>query len=332
MKPLPAHRRRLLQALAASGCGVGLTAAGLPARAQQWPAKPIRIINPWPPGGPADAIARPVIEKASQLLGQQIVMESRSGANGMIGTELVSKASGDGYTLLLSHAGPTAISPALRKNMPYRTLDDFQHITLLAAPTIVLVIRPDLPYRDLQGLIAWGKANPAKLTYGSVGPGSTTHLASVMLEMMSGIKTVHVPYKGAAPVVTDLLGGQLDFAFLGNAAVAGHVQAGKLRLIATASPHRSAVAASTPAVSETLPGFQVVSWYGLAAPAATPAAIVDRVYQAFAAALKDPEVRAKLEQTGSDPGGMSPADFTAIIRSDIDRWEKVVAAAGLPKE
>ena len=302
------------------------------ASAQAWPAKPIRLINPWPPGGPADAIARPVIEKASQLLGQPLVMESRSGANGMIGTELVAKAAPDGYTLLLSHAGPTAISPALRKSMPYRTLEDFQHITLLAAPTIVLVIRPDAAFKDLQGMIAFGKAHPGKLTYGSVGPGSTTHLAGVMLNMMAGIDTVHVPYKGAAPVVTDLLGGQLDFAFLGNAAVAGQVQTGKLRLIATASPHRAAVAQGTPTVAELLPGFQVVSWYGLAAPAGTPSAIIDRIYQAFATALKDPEVRVKLEQTGSDPGGMSPAEFTDIIKVDLVRWEKAVVAAGLARE
>jgi tripartite-type tricarboxylate transporter receptor subunit TctC len=321
-------RGLIVGALIAVAAGAGASDAF----AQAWPAKPIKIINPWPPGGPSDAIARPVMEKASQFLNQQLVMESRSGANGMIGTELVAKAAPDGYTLLLSHAGPTAISPALRKTMPYRTLDDFQHITMVAAPTIVLVIRPDAAFKDLPGLIAWAKTHPGKLTYGSVGPGSTTHLGGVMLNVMAGIDTVHVPYKGAAPVVTDLLGGQLDFAFLGNAAVAGQVQTGKLRLIATASPHRAAVAKETPTVAELLPGFQVVSWYGLAAPAGTPPAIVDRIYQAFAAALKDPEVRARLEKTGSDPGGMTPAEFTEIIKVDLVRWEKAVIAAGLPRE
>jgi tripartite-type tricarboxylate transporter receptor subunit TctC len=330
MKPIPTRRRALKL-----GAGMVSTLALLPLRSiaqSQWPAKPIKVINPWPPGGPADTIARPVIEKVSQILGQQLVMESRAGANGMIGTELVAKSAPDGYTLLLSHAGPTAISPALRKTMPYRTLDDFQHITMVAAPTIVLVIRPDAPYQDLKGLVAWGKANPGKLTYGSVGPGSTTHLGGVMLDMMAGMQSVHVPYKGAAPVVTDLLGGRLDFAFLGNAAVAGQVKAGKLRLIATASPHRAAVARETPTVAELLPGFQVVSWYGLAAPAGTPAPIVDQIYRAFAAALKDPEVRNKLEQTGSDPGGMTPKEFTEMIKVDLARWERAVSAAGLARE
>jgi len=330
MKPSHAQRRALALSLAATSALSALPS--LVSAQSQWPTKPIKLINPWPPGGPADAIARPVIEKVSQILGQQLVMESRSGANGMIGTELVAKAAPDGYTLLLSHAGPTAISPALRKNMPYRTLEDFRHITMVAAPTIVLVIRPGAPYEDLRGLVAWGKAHPGKLTYGSVGPGSTTHLGGVMLNMMAGIDTVHVPYKGAAPGVTDLLGGRLDFAFLGNAAVAGHVKAGKLRLIATASPHRAAVARDTPTVAELLPGFQVVSWYGLAAPAATPVPIVERVYQAFATALKDPEVRARLEQSGSDPGGMTPDEFTRMIKVDLARWERAVAAAGLARE
>ncbi|MGE0314301.1 MAG: Bug family tripartite tricarboxylate transporter substrate binding protein [Lautropia sp.] len=302
------------------------------AAAQSYPDKPIRLISPWPAGGPAEAIARPVFDKVAALLGQQVVIESKSGANGMIGTSFVATSAPDGYTLLLSHAGPTAISPALQKTMPYDPIRDFEHITLVAAPTIVLLVQPSLPIKTVPELIAYAKAHPGKLSYGSVGPGSTTHLAGEMLAMMADLKLVHVPYRGAAPVMTDMLGGQIDMAFIGNAAAAQHVQSGKLRAIAVASKTRASVAPDLPTVDATLKGFEVGSWYGLAAPAGTPAPIIDRIYGAVAKALADPDVLARLKKTGSDPGGMPPAEFKARIESDIAQWARVVKAAGIEKQ
>jgi tripartite-type tricarboxylate transporter receptor subunit TctC len=300
--------------------------------AQAYPSKPIRLISPWPAGGPAETIARPVMDQLSAALGQPIVIESKPGANGMLGTSLVAKAAPDGYTLLLSHAGPTAISPALQREMPYDPLADFVHITLVASPTIALLVVPDLPVTTVPELVAYAKANPGKLAYASVGPGSTTHLAGEMLNMMAGIKLLHVPYKGAAPVITDLLGGRVQVAFLGYSAGAPHVKAGKLRAIAVASLKRSSVAPDLPTVSDTYPGFEVNSWYGLAAPAGTPAEIRDRIYTEIARVLRSPEIVERMRATGSEVGGMPPAEFTQKIRDDLALWAKAVKAAGLEKQ
>lgn len=302
------------------------------AMAQTYPSKPIRVISPWPPGGPADAIARPVLDRLAAALGQPVVLESRSGANGTIGTGYVATAAPDGYTLLLSHAGPTAISPAITRAMPYDPIKDFEHITLVASPTLVLVVLPDMPVKTVPDLIEYAKKNPGKLTYGSVGPGSTTHLAGEMLSMMADIKLVHVPYRGAAPLMTDMLGGRIHIAFIGNAAAAQHVKAGNLRAIAVTSKDRASIATELPTVHETLPGFEVSSWYGLAAPAGTPKPMVERLYTEVSKILRDREIVARLQQTGSEPGGMPPDQFTARIKSDIEQWAKVTTAAGLEKQ
>jgi tripartite-type tricarboxylate transporter receptor subunit TctC len=304
------------------------------ASAQTYPSKPIRLINPWPPGGPADAIARPVMDKVSQALGQPIVIEYKSGANGMIGTQYVAKsATADGYTLLLSHAGPTTISPAVQREMPYEPIKDFEHITLIASPTIVLVVRPELPVRTVPELIAYARANPDKLAYGSVGPGSTTHLAGEMLNMMADLKLLHVPYKGGAPVIQDLIAGQIQLAFVGYAVAAPFIKAGTLRALATASsPNRPSFASDLPTMHETLPGFEINSWYALAAPAGTPKDIVNRLYNEMAKVLRDPQVAAQLRETGSEPGGMPPQEFMAKIKADTALALKVSEAARIAKQ
>ena len=304
------------------------------AAAQGYPNKPIKLINPWPAGGPADVIARPVMAKLAEVLGQPVVIESKAGANGMLGTQYVAKnVAADGYTLLLSHAGPTTISPAIQRQMPYEPITDFEHITLIAAPTIVLVVRAELPIKTVPELIAYARANPGKLGYGSVGPGSTTHLAGEMLAMMANLKLLHVPYKGAAPVMQDLVGGQIQFAFIGYAAAAPFIKAGTLRILATASsPNRSSVAPDLPTVHETLPGFEINSWYGLAAPAGTPREVVNKLYTELAKILRDPEIAAKLRATGSEPGGMPPDVFVAKIRRDTAQVAKVVEGSGIEKQ
>ena len=304
------------------------------ALAQGYPNKPIKLISPWPPAGPADAIARPIMAKLAQVLGQPIIIEAKAGANGMIGTQYVAKsAAPDGYTLLLSHANPTTISPAIQRQMPYEPIMDFEHITIVATSTVVLVVRPELPIKTVSELIAYARANPGKLAYGSVGLGSNTHLAGEMLGMMANVKLLHVPYKGGAPVIQDLVGGQIQFAFVGYAVAAPFIKAGTLRAIATASStNRSSVASDLPTVHETLPGFEVASWYGLAAPAGTSKEIVNKLYTELSKILRDPEVVAHLSLTGSEPGGMPPEVLLAKIRRDTTEVAVVVKASGMEKQ
>jgi tripartite-type tricarboxylate transporter receptor subunit TctC len=274
------------------------------------------------------------MDRLAQALGQPIVIEYKSGANGMIGTQYVAKsATPDGYTLLLSHAGPTTISPAVQREMPYEPIKDFEHITLIASPTIVLVVRPDLPVKNVPELVAHARANPDKLAYGSVGPGSTTHLAGEMLNMMADLKLLHVPYKGGAPVIQDLIAGHIQLAFVGYAVAAPFIQAGTLRALATASSaNRPSFAPDLPTMHESLPGFEINSWYALAAPAGTPRDIVSRLYAELAKVLRDPQVAEKLRETGSEPGGMAPDAFLAKIRADTALAIKVSEVARIAKQ
>jgi len=302
------------------------------ATAQQYPNKPIRLISPWPPGGPADAIARPVITKLSQVLGQPVVLESKAGANGTIATAFVAKAAADGYTLLLSHPGPSAISPAIMRELPYDPIKDFEHITIFAAPAVVLVVRSDVPAKTVPEFISYVRANPGKIEYGSVGLGSNVHLGMELLAMSANLKLLHVPYKGAAPLVTDLLGGRVQTAFMGYISAVPHVRAGALRMLAVASLERASVAPELPTVAATVPGFEIGAWYGLSAPAGTPKGILAKLYAECAKILRDPEVIARLRETGSDSGGMPPEAFTAKIKSDIALWAKVAEAAHIEKQ
>ncbi|HEY8612647.1 MAG TPA: tripartite tricarboxylate transporter substrate-binding protein, partial [Roseomonas sp.] len=252
--------------------GAGAALAITPgARAQAgWPTRPVRLINPWTPGGPADTVARPLANRLSEGLGQPVVIENRPGANGTIGANVVARSEPDGYTLFFSHVGPIAISPKFASNIPYDPQRDFAPITQLVSGPIVLVVRPDIPAKTVPELLALARANPSQYSYGSVGPGSTTHLAGEMLALMGHVQLLHVPYQGAAPVVTDLLGKRLHFAFLNFSGALAQIQAGGLRAIAVSTARRSTALPDLPTVAETLPGFEVNSWYGLMAPANTP--------------------------------------------------------------
>jgi tripartite-type tricarboxylate transporter receptor subunit TctC len=310
--------------LAAIMMAAGVSAA----RAETWPSRPIKLINPWPPGGPADIVARPIIEKLGSALGQPVVMENKSGANGTIGANLVAKAAPDGYTLLFSHVGPIAISPAMQADLPYDPLKDLVAITQIVSGPTVLLVRSDLPITSVPTLIDYAKKNAGKLTYGSVGPGSTTHLAGEMLHVIAGIDIVHVPYKGAAPVLTDLLAGQIDMSFINVAGAMPHIQSGKVRALAVTTLKRSSVLPDLPTAAETLPGFEVNSWYGLMAPASTPKEIVDRLYKEVSTILKMPDIVERLKQAGLDPEGTTPAQHTAHIREERTRWAKLVKETG----
>jgi tripartite-type tricarboxylate transporter receptor subunit TctC len=308
---------------------VALTFAAA-ASAQQYPTKAIRLISPWSAGGPAEAVARVVTTKMSEALGQPIVIESKGGANGMIGTALVAKAAPDGYTILLSHLGPTAISPALQKDMPYDPVKDFEPISQVVSGGTLLVVRNDLPIKNVKELLAYAKANPGKLTYGSVGIGSTTHLAGEMLNMVAGIDATHVPYKGSTPILVDMMGGRIDMAFVGISGSLQQARAGQIRAIAISTLRRSASAPDIPAVAETIPGFELNSWYGMMAPAGTPKAIVMRLNQELNKALLMPDVMEWMKQNGLDPRGTTPEEHAAYIRAEIGKWAKVVHAAKIP--
>ena len=302
------------------------------ASAQPYPSKPIKVVSPWSPGGPAEALARIVTTKMSAALGQPIVIESKPGANGEIGTASVASAAPDGYTLLLSHLGPTAISPALKKSLPYDPVKDFEPISQVVAGPTLLVVRNDLPVTSVKELIDYAKANPGKLAYGSVGVGSTTHLAGEMLNMSAGIETIHVPYKGSTPILVDLMGERLAFAFVGISGSLAQARAGQIRAIAISTLKRSASAPDIPTVAETLPGFELNSWYGMMAPARTPKPIVARLNQELVKALRMPDVIEWMKQNGLDPAPTTPEEHAAYIKSEIAKWAKIVKAAHIQPE
>jgi tripartite-type tricarboxylate transporter receptor subunit TctC len=310
--------------------GAGAALAAAPALAQQpWPNRPIRLINPWPPGGPADTVARPLANKVGEAVGQPMVMENRPGANGTIGAAAVARAAPDGHTLYFSHVGPIAISPAFASSLPYDSVRDFAPVTQLVSGPIVLVVRPDVPARSVPELLELAKRQPGQISYGSVGPASTTHLAGEMLAMMGGVQLLHVPYQGAAPVVTDLLGGRIHFAFLNFSGALAQMQAGKLNAIAVSTERRAARLPDLPTVAETLPGFEVNSWYGIMAPAGTPGPIVERLHREFASAIRSPEITGMLQAQGFGIEATTPEQYAQKIRDDLKRWGDLARATGI---
>lgn len=302
------------------------------AHAQAWPTKPIRLVSPWSPGGPAEALARVVTAKMSEALGQPFVIDSRGGANGTIGAAIVAKAAPDGYTVLFSHLGPMAIAPALMKEIPYDSVRDFEAVTQVVSGPTLLVVRNDVPARNLKELIDHAKAHPGKLAYGSVGIGSTTHLAGEMLSMSAGLDLVHVPYKGSTPILVDMMGGQIAFAFIGISGVIQQAQTGKVRALAISTLQRSPNFPDIPAVSETVPGFELNSWYGIMVPSGTPRAIVNRLHHETAVALKKPDVLEWLKQNGLDARGTSPEEHAIYLKAELAKWAGIVKAAKVRTE
>ena len=317
-----------LTVIRAVAVALAFVACATSANAQTYPNKRIVIISPYPLGGSADLLIRPISQKLAEALGQPVVLDNKPGAGGTIAMTAAARSAPDGYTLVFSNVGPVAVSPALQ-TLQYDSVRDFQPITQLVSGALVLVVRPGVPVASVQELIAYAKANPGKLSYGSIGAGSTTHLAGEMLNLMAGINLVHVPYKGAAPVVTDLLGGQIDLAFLGIPGTMPFIQQEKLRAIAVSTLKRTSVLAAVPAIAETLPGFEVNSWYNLMLPAGTPKPIVDRLYAEISRILKMPEMMEQMKNAGLDIEGTTPEQHAAKIKEDIARWAKLVKAIGV---
>jgi tripartite-type tricarboxylate transporter receptor subunit TctC len=303
------------------------------AAAQAWPSKPVHIINPFTAGGPVDLLARAVGQKLGEAWGQPVLVEARSGAAGSIGIEYVAKAPADGYTLLVMPTGNAVVNPHLYAKLPYDTFRDFAPVTLLATVENVLVVHPSVKASAVAELVAVAKANPGKLTFSSPGVGSQAHIAGEMLNSMAGIRTLHVAYKGMAPAMNDLLGGQVSFMFLSMSSALKQVQAGKLRALGVASARRSSAAPDLPTIAEQgLPGFEAVSWYALMAPAGTPADLVEKIASASARALADADVRARLLGMGANPVGGTPAELLAMLKREDAFWGDFIRKAGIRAE
>jgi tripartite-type tricarboxylate transporter receptor subunit TctC len=296
------------------------------ALAQGFPAKPIHIVQPYQAGGPAEGLARMVGNKMAARLGQAVLIETKVGAGGTIATGYVAKSPADGYTVLLAHVGPIALSPATQKDLPYDVLKDFEPVCQLVATPLLLVVRNDIPARTVREFIDYAKANPGQLTYGSIGVGSTSHLAGAMLDSMTGTNTVHVPFKGSAQTLVEMIGGRISYSFIGVSGSIQQARAGQIRALAVTTQKRSSNLPDIPSVAETVPGFELNSWYGLMVPAGTPKAVVAKLQQEAVLAVKAPDVLEWMKVNGLDPQGSTPEEFGALVRSETDKWAKTIKA------
>jgi len=305
--------------------------AGL-AQAQDWPSKPIRMIVPYPPGGGTDVVARIVNEKLSPELGQPLVIDNKGGAGGSVGTELAAKAPSDGYTVLMTLSSHT-INPKLYTKLAYDVERDFIPVSLAAMIPQIVVAHPSVPAGNIQELIALLKANTGKFNYASVGIGSPGHIAGELFKLKTGVQMTHVPYKGGGPAVTDTIGGQVQLLFVSMPAAWQHVKSGRLKALAVTSAKRSIAAPDLPTIAEQgVPEVVVDSWYGLLVPAKTPAPIVAKLNAAMVKVLQMPEVREKLLAQGAEAASSSSADFEALIRDELKKWDYVIREAKITPE
>lgn len=297
--------------------------------AQTYPDKPVRVIVPVPAGGTPDVIARMVAPGLSSLLGQQLVIDNRGGAGGLIGAELAAKALPDGYTLFFSSPGSLTILPHLQKHVNYDTLRDFLPVSLVSIGPFLLITHPSVPVKTVKELVALAKVEPGKLNYASAGNGAANHLAMELFKSMAGVDLTHVPYKGAPQAITDLIGGSVNLMFNSIPPVLQHIKAGRLRLIAVSSTKRSPQLPDVPTVSEAgVPGYESITWFGLLAPAKTPPAIVARLHRDLVKVVRAPDLKAQFEIQGYDAVGGSPAEFAAFIRAESEKYAKVIKLSG----
>ena len=317
--------KMLIRALLAA-CAL---AAGVAQSADRYPDRPIHFVVPYPAGGPLDTVARLTAQKVAADLGQPIVVENRPGAGGNIGAEYVARAAPDGYTLLLGAVATHAINPTLYAHIPYDAQRDFEPVTQLASTPNVLIVNPSLPVHNVREFVAYAKAHPGTLNFGSGSTGSAGHLAGELFKRMAGIDMTHVPYKGAAPAMTDLIAGQVQLMFDNLASALTQIKAGKVRALAVTTAKRTPLAPDLPTIAESgLPGFDINTWFGLFVPAKTPQPIVLRLHDEFVKALNAPDVREKMLALGAEPVGNTPAQFAAYIRSESEKYAKVIQASG----
>ena len=309
---------------------VALAAAALcgAAVAQNYPTKPVTIVVPFSPGGATDIMSRLLAERLNKRLGQPVIVENKPGAGTMIASEYVAKATPDGHTLLLA-ASSLGIAPSLYSKVNYDPIKDFTPVSQVASVVHVLVVHPSIPVKNVGELVTWLKANPTKANYGSVGAGTSTHLEAELFNSVAGVKMEHVPYKGSAPALMDLVGGQLQVMFDAYASSGPFIKDGRVRLLAVTTAQRSKSLPDTPTVAKSgLPGYEAMPWLGFVAPAGTPAPVVNKLYNELHEVLKEPEVQEKFRSLGLDIIGSKPEEFSAFLRKDIVKWAKVVKDSG----
>ncbi len=309
--------------LALSASSVGL------AQAQAYPSKPIRFVVPYPAGGPLDTVARLLAQKVSESTKQPVIVDNKPGAGGNIGADAVAKALPDGYTILMGAVATHAINPTLYSGIPYDPIKDFAPVTMVASTPNVLIVNPSVPAANVKEFIAYAKANPGKLNFGSGSTGSAGHLAGELFKAMAGVEMTHVPYKGAAPAMQDLIGGQVQLMFDNLASALGQVRAGKVKALAVTTAKRSALAPDLPTIAESgLPGFDISTWFGIFVPAATSREVVGRLHAEFTRALGAPDVRERMLNLGAEPVGNRPEEFAAYIASELVKYARVIKASG----
>jgi tripartite-type tricarboxylate transporter receptor subunit TctC len=314
--------------LAAFASALLILAAVTPAQAQD--SRPIRLVIAFPPGGPTDFVGRLIADKAKDLLGQSIIIENKPGANGAIGADYVAKSPPDGTTLFLTTLGAVAVTPHMRTDIRYDSVKDFAPITQVVLNTTLMVVRAESPFNSIKDLTAAAKAKPGEITFASTGVGSNTHLSLELYQQAAGVKLVHIPYRGAAPALTDLLGGQVQVFAADAAALMGQIKGGKIKALGAASGRRNPMLPDVQTLAEQ--GYAdttVDNWYGLLAPAGTPPAVITKIHDAFAAAINDSVVKEKLIQSGAIPVANSPAEFGKFLKEEYDRWGKVVREKGI---
>jgi tripartite-type tricarboxylate transporter receptor subunit TctC len=314
--------------LAAVALGFAASCVAEAAFADDYPSRPIRLIVPYAPGGGADTVARIVAKRVGDTIGQPIVIENRGGAGSIIGTEMVVKAEADGYTLLLGQSGPISINPAVYKDLRYDPVRDFAPITMTTAYPYILVVNAKLPVKSLQEFVALAKSKPGSMNYGTTGIGAANHLVTELFSSKAGLKMTHIPYRGTALAVADLVGEQVTMVFGDPISVLPHMQAGTLRALAVTSKERSAVAPEVPTVAESgYPGFDAIAWHGILAPANTPPGVVKKLNAEIVKALQNPETKTLLTNQAMQTVGNTPEEFAAFIKQDIAIWKAVATEA-----
>ena len=309
---------------------LSLVLAGNIAIAQPFPSKPTKMIVPYPPGGSADILARAIGAKVGEGLGQPVVIDNRPGAGTIIGTEATAKSAPDGYTFMLGTVSSHAINPALNPKLPFDPVKDFTPLSLVASIPFAMIVHPSVPARSVQEFIALAKARPGQINYSSAGNGTSNHLAGELLKSMAGIDLVHVPYKGSAPALNDLVAGQVSLMFDLVLTAAPHIKSGAARGLAVTGTQRSPILPGLPTVAESgLPGYEVSAWFGIFAPAGLPQPVAQRLNAEFVKVMREPDLKQRLAGLGADPLTSTPEEFSSYLRSEIDKWAKVVKASGM---
>lgn len=309
---------------------MALTMIASAALAQEFPNRPIRMVIAFPPGGPTDFVGRVLADKMKETLGQSVIIENKGGANGAIGADYVAKADPDGHTIFFTTVGAVAITPHMRATMPYDPLKDFAPVALAVHNTTVLVVKPELPAQSAKDLVAMAVAKPNTVAVASTGVGSMPHLALELFQSAAGVKFLHVPYRGAAPALTDLLGGQVTAFFADAPVLMGQIQSGKVRALGAAADERNPKLPDVPTLAELgYPDTSADNWYGLLAPAKTPPAVIKKLHAAITAALNDPATRQKLVDSGAIPSPSTPEEFAKLLREELARWGRVVKEKGI---